>query len=54
MVLTMWRTKNFDSEQEAMDWIESHEVQWHRVFVADRPFSIEWKPLRVIQFDDED
>ena len=50
----MWRTKNFDSEQEAMDWIEAHEVQWHRVFVMDRPFSIEWKPLRAIKFDDED
>lgn len=50
----MWRTKNFRSEQEAMDWIESRDVQWNRIFVADVPFSIEWKPLRVLKFDEEE
>lgn len=50
----MWRTKNFYSEAAAMKWIDSRDVEWRRIFVANKAFSIEWRPLRVITFDDED
>lgn len=51
---SVWRTKHFDSEQEAMDWIESRDVRWNRIFVDARMFSIEWKSLRVIQFEEDE
>ena len=44
-----WQVKHFVSEKAAMDWINRRGCQWQRVFVANEPFSIEWRPLKEIR-----
>jgi hypothetical protein len=50
----MWQTKHFKSEADAMKWIAKRDIQWTRIFVENQVFSIEWKPLKVIEFSEDD
>lgn len=49
----MWEIKHFKSETEAMKWIDEHDVQWQCIFVENQPFSIEYKPLKIISFKED-
>lgn len=44
----MWYVKHFDSAEEARAWVESLPVQWERIFVENKAYSIEYRPLRAV------
>lgn len=50
----MWQTEIFATREEMNAWLEERdgEIQYNEIFV-NNAYGVEWKPLRMIKFDDE-
>lgn len=44
----MWEYKHFKSIDAGMAWIARRSIQWERVFVENKAFSIMYRPLRTL------
>lgn len=44
----MWKVRHFRSSDAAMAFIATRNIQWERIFVENKPYSIIYKPIRVI------
>lgn len=45
----MWSCKHFRDKEDADLWISGRAVEWYRIFVENKAYSIMYRPLRSIR-----
>lgn len=41
----MWNVKHFRTQAALYKWVEARSVEWYRIFVENKAYSIEYRPL---------
>lgn len=45
-----WKVKSFEDYNAFLRWSENKNIQWQRIFINNRNYSIEYRYVNVIQF----